>query len=196
MSHRTRHLPPETGILSSVRELRYHEASRQGLGVILLLLLALTARPTAWLAAIGLAMALVGIVVRLYASGYIMKNEQLAKNGPYALVRHPLYTGNILILLGFALAHGTWWAYVAAGLFFWFYYPCAIDYEDHKLKRLFGEEWERWAANVPALIPTFANLGAARGGSWSLAKSSKRNGELIVAAYCLLCMGIVVWRIG
>lgn len=196
MSHRTRHLPPATGIAGSLRELRYHESSRQSIGVILLLVLALTAQPTVLLAAIGLPLALIGIAIRLWASGYIMKNEQLAQEGPYALVRHPLYTGNVLILLGFVLAHGTWWAYAVAALFFWFYYPTAIDYEDHKLRRIFGEEWERWAPNVPALIPTMRNLDAAKQGSWSLAKSSKRNGELIVAVYGLVCMAILIWRIG
>jgi protein-S-isoprenylcysteine O-methyltransferase Ste14 len=196
MSHRTRHLPPANGFLNAIREMRYHEASRQSLGAVLVLVYAVTAQPPAWLAAIGLSVALAGILTRLYASGHIIKNEQLATEGPYALVRHPLYTGNILVLLGFALANGTWWALPLAVVFFWFYYPCAIDYEDRKLERIFGDRWRRWAADVPALIPTFRNLGAAgRGNGWSLANSSRRNGELFIAFYCVVCMGIVVWRI-
>lgn len=195
MSHRTRHLPARKGAAGVVRELRYHEASRQGIGIVLILVYALTARPAPpWLLVTGLAIALVGVAVRLYASGYIAKNEELATDGPYAYVRHPLYTGNILVLIGFSLANGWWWALPLAAAFFWFYYPCAIEYEDRKLRRLFGARWDEWAARVPALIPTAGGVATrGGGGTWSLARSSRRNGELVVAAYCLACMLVLAW---
>lgn len=195
MSHRTHHLPPQTGLRGTIRELRYHESSRQGIGILLVLLYTVTAQPTALLLWTGLPLALIGMLVRLYASGYILKNRELATRGPYALVRHPLYTGNILVVLGFAIASALWWALPLAALFFWFYYPCAIDYEDRKLREMFGTDWEQWAADVPALIPTFRNVSTAGEGSWSLGKSARGNGELIVAAYLLICMGAVTWRI-
>ncbi len=195
MSHRTQDLPPLSGLSNTIRELRYHEIWRQLLAVILILLYAVTARPVPSLAAIGLSLALVGMLIRLYASGFIVKNEELATNGPYALVRHPLYTGNILIIIGFALSHSSWWALPLAVLFFLFYYPTAIEYEDRKLRSLFAEPWELWAKDVPALLPAFGNVSLMSGGSWSLAKSARRNGELFIAAYLLLCMGLVVWQV-
>ena len=39
--------------------------------------------------------------MRLYASGFVVKNKELATTGPYGMVRHPLYTGNILMLVGY-----------------------------------------------------------------------------------------------
>ena len=195
MSHRTADLPPLTGVAHVVRELRYHEAARQGLAVVLVLLFAATAAPVPLLAAIGLPIALVGAFVRLYASGFIVKNEELATDGAYRFVRHPLYTGNILLVIGFALAGSRWWGIPVALFFFWFYYPTAIEYEDRKLRRIFGAAWERWSARTPALMPRFAAPAAAGKGDrrWALAVSN-RHGELLFVAFALLSAAWVVWK--
>jgi hypothetical protein len=192
LSNRTRDLPPLGGVGGVVRDLRYHEASRQGVGLILILVYTLTARPSTILLAIGVALVVIGVVVRLYASGFIVKNSELATTGPYSLVRHPLYTGNILVVTGFALENGQWWALPLVALFFWFYYPTAIQYEDRKLHGLFGAAWERWAARVPALVPAVGNFKVFRLGEWSLRKSFARNGEIVIALYVLVCMGVII----
>ena len=83
MSHRTADLPPLTGVAHVIRELRYHEAARQLLAVVLIVLYAATAAPLPLLAAIGLPFAAAGAFVRLYASGFIVKNQELATDGPY-----------------------------------------------------------------------------------------------------------------
>src|SRR5688572_11867311 len=49
----------------------------------------------------GVVVAALGMAMRLAASGFVRKNQVLATNGPYAHVRHPLYTGNLLICIGF-----------------------------------------------------------------------------------------------
>jgi len=195
MSHRTRDLPPRSGLSHAVRELRYHEFSRQGMAVVLILVFALTARPSVLSTAVGMPIAFAGMLVRLYASGFVMKNKELATEGPYAVVRHPLYTGNILLLLGFSIAGATLWALPLAVLFFWLYYPPAIEYEDRKLRRLFGAQWDEWARSVPALVPDVRKARRMRGGSWSLAKSMRQNGEIIIVIYVLICMWIVIARV-
>jgi len=196
MSHRTADLPPLTGIAHVIRELRYHEATRQGLAIVLILLYSVTAEPIPALAAIGLALAVAGAFVRLYASGFIVKNQELATDGAYRFVRHPLYTGNILLVVGFALAGSLWWGLPLALFFFWFYYPTAIEYEDRKLHRLFGTAWEQWSARTPALMPRFGNVAPAAAGDrrWSFAVSNQRNGELVLAAFELICAAWVAWR--
>jgi hypothetical protein len=196
MSHRTEDLPPLSGIAHFIRELRYHEAARQGLAVILVVLYAATADPIPLLAAIGLPIALVGAFVRAYASGFIVKNQQLATDGAYRFVRHPLYTGNILLVAGFALAGSRWWGIPLAAFFFWFYYPTAIEYEDRKLRRIFGAAWEEWAARTPALVPRFGSVppSGADDRHWSLGVSSARNGEIVFVIFCIGCVAWVVWR--
>ena len=74
------------------------------------------------------------------------------------------------------------------------YAPPAIDYEDRKLHRIFGQQWEQWAGTVHALLPRFANLGRMGGGSWTFAKSMRQNGEGIIAIYILVCLWITIAR--
>jgi protein-S-isoprenylcysteine O-methyltransferase Ste14 len=195
MSHRTSDLPPLTGIPHVIRELRYHEVARQSFAVVLIVLFTLTARPVPLLALIGLPIALLGAFVRLYASGFIVKNQELATDGPYRFVRHPLYTGNILLVIGFALAGSRWWGIPVALFFFWFYYPAAIEYEDRKLRRIFGPAWEAWSTRTPALMPRLGGLAPAGADdrSWSLAVSNKRNGEIVFVLFALICVAWVAW---
>jgi protein-S-isoprenylcysteine O-methyltransferase Ste14 len=195
MSHRTADLPPLTGIAHVIRELRYHEAARQALAVVLIILYTVTAAPVPVLVAIGLPVGLLGALVRLYASGFIVKNQELATHGAYRLVRHPLYTGNILLVVGFALAGSRWWGIPLALFFFWFYYPTAIEYEDRKLHRIFGAAWEEWSARTPALLPRFGGAPPAggSGGRWSLAVSNS-HGELVFVALALICSAWIAWK--
>lgn len=176
-----------------MRELRYNEVARQSLAVILILIYALTSQTAPLAAAIGMTAAAIGMLIRLYASGYIVKNRELAQSGPYALVRHPLYTGNILLVMGFAVANVSYWAIPLAVFFFWFYYPPAIEYEDRKLRGIFGEAWEEWAARTPALVPRFANANRMGEGQWSLAKSLRKNGEILITGFVLACAWRVLW---
>ena len=196
MSHRTEHLPPLTGVAHLLRELRYHEGTRQGFAIVLIVLYSATAAPIPALAAIGLAIAFVGALVRLYASGFIVKNEELATDGAYRFVRHPLYTGNILLVVGFALAGSRWWGIPLALFFFWFYYPTAIEYEDRKLQRIFGATWEEWSARTPALLPRMGSSRPPQPGDrrWSVAVSNQRNGEILLVLFCFGCIGWVAWQ--
>lgn len=193
MSHRTRHLPPPGNpVQKVVRELRYHEPSRQLLALAFALLFAVMAPPgLAILYWVGLPLAAAGVLVRLWASGHVVKNRDLATNGPYALVRHPLYVGNILLLAGFSIASQLWWAIPLVLLFLWFYYPPAVQYEDLKLQRKFGEQWEGWASRTPALLPRLVNLGQA-GGRWSFRQSLMGNGEPLIAIYLAFCAWYLV----
>jgi len=186
MGTRTRDLPPLTGPAHLVREWRYNEVARQGIGLALMPFFAALSAPRPALFVAGAVVILVGAIVRLYASGFIMKNQQLATDGPYSLVRHPLYTGNLLELVGFTLASGLWWAPLVAAGFWWFWYPTAIEYEDRKLRRIFGDTCARWQAATPAVIPR--GLVPTRGGTWSLRTSLSRNVEPLVFAYSLACL--------
>ena len=183
MSRRTADLPPLTGLPHLIREMRYNEFFRQALGLLLIPVYALLANPLPISFVVGSVIALAGMLVRLYASGFIVKNKQLATNGPYSLVRHPLYTGNLLQVIGFTFACGQWWALLVSAAFWWFYYPVAILYEDRKLHAIFGEAWETWSGTVPAVIPR--GLRIRDGGSWSFETSWKQNYEAVIVIYTI-----------
>jgi protein-S-isoprenylcysteine O-methyltransferase Ste14 len=162
---------------------------------VLVILYTVTAQPIPALAAIGLVIGLVGAFFRLYASGFIVKNHELATDGAYRFVRHPLYTGNILLVIGFAIAGSRWWGIPLALFFFWFYYPTAIEYEDRKLRRIFGTAWEEWSARTPALMPRFGGSPGSGTGNreWTLAVSNT-HGELLFVAMALICAAWIVWE--
>jgi protein-S-isoprenylcysteine O-methyltransferase Ste14 len=43
----------------------------------------------------------------------VAENQRVISTGPYAVVRHPMYAGGLLYLLGIPLALGSWWAFLA-----------------------------------------------------------------------------------
>ncbi len=193
MSHRTADLPPLEGPARFIRELRYHEFSRQSIGLLIVVLFAVVAKPSPALLYAGLALVVLGTLWRLYAAGCIVKNAELATYGPYSVVRHPLYTGNLVVLAGFVLASGVWWTAIAAIAFVWFYYPAAIEYEDRKLHGFFGERWEAWAGKVPGLIPSSFGFRSDPDGGWSFAKCLRQNYEPLVVAFVAFWFWYI-WR--
>ena len=153
---------------------------RQAMGGAFGVLLAILAQPKAWALPIGVALIVIGALIRLWAAGHVHKNEILATDGPYAFVRHPQYLGNCILALGFSLASGLLWAAAVWAVLFWLFYVPAIRREDEKLRRRFGEAWENWRASTPAVLPTrWPGPGSdIRTKDWSLLQSI-RNGEPI-----------------
>ncbi len=192
MSHRTSHLDDKGPFAKVLNKLRYKEIYRQGLGIILLMVFAYFATPTQPWAAIGVVMVILGGLIRFWAAGMVMKNKVLATSGPYAWARHPLYVGNILIMFGMVVICLNWWILAITVIFFWFFYPTTIRYEDQKLEKLFAEEWKKWASKVPALMPRLSPYPNASKDSWDLKRAIGRNGELYillwVAASVLLAL--------
>lgn len=191
-TERTTRMGKRTGLLGLFDRIRFNEILRQGIGLLLVAVCAHYAQPDTGLVAIGLAMAVAGQVFRIYAAGFIHKNKQLASTGPYALVRHPLYLGNFLILIGFTLAAAN--LYVVGGvlLFFLIWYPAAIAYEDAKLERIFEDEWRAWSKNIRAIIPGRFRWADLKTDGWDTYQSLIRNGELPISLYLLSC-GIWLW---
>ena len=185
---RTDSLTEATGIHKLIRSLRYHEASRQWFAVLFVLLVSWLGDTYLTLLYAGAAVAAVGELIRMWASGHVKKNKELATNGPYAYVRHPLYVGNILILVGYSVASNMWWSFVLMAFLLWFYYPPAISYEDNKLEKIFGEQWTEWSQNIHALIPTFSSKSGSASSDWSFEQSLMKNGEPVIAIYLLACL--------
>ena len=201
MSNRTNDLPKLSGIKHLIREMRYHEFSRQSIGIILVSVFCFETSSNSiipYASNFAISLIFLGLATRMYASGFVLKNKELSTTGPYAFVRHPLYTGNIMILIGLCLINGFFWSFVTAFIFLWFYYPTAIEYEDRKLKSLFPDTWEEWASMTPALMPKmdlngkiFSRLDLR---SWSVKKSLVANYEPVIVVYVLVWVFIVLQR--
>jgi protein-S-isoprenylcysteine O-methyltransferase Ste14 len=183
-----------SGVLGWLDRIRYREIYRQAIGLLLVLVCAVAAEPGHDRVVAGFAIAAAGQAFRIFAAGTIFKNRQLATSGAYALVRHPLYLGNILILGGFALACANLWVAIAVLVFFLVWYPAAVAYEDGKLERLFEDEWRTWRASTGAVFPrSFAWRGIAAA-SWQARQSLLRNGELPITIYLAACGGWLWFR--
>jgi protein-S-isoprenylcysteine O-methyltransferase Ste14 len=71
----------------------------------------------AWASVVGDLMMVLGFVIvfrvfkeNSFTSGIIevAENQKVISTGPYALVRHPMYTGGLIMLFGIPLALGSW----------------------------------------------------------------------------------------
>lgn len=80
-------------------------------------------------------------------------DHKLVTNGPFAIVRHPMYLGLITAALGSLLLYQTWTALVYA-LFAPFTLMRARR-EELALSAEFGEEWQAYCRRVPAFLPRF-----------------------------------------
>jgi len=82
----------------------------------------------------------------------LKENHELVTSGPYAMVRHPIYTGLLLAIVGSALARGdgrSVLAVVIAWLSLWRKYRI----EEAWMLETFGERYAAYRRRVPALIP-------------------------------------------
>ena len=170
-----------------VDKIRYKEIYRQVLGLLLIAICAWVAVPGHQRVLAGFGIAIAGQLFRIFAAGTIFKNRELASSGAYALVRHPLYLGNILILGGFALACGSPVVTIVIAVFFLVWYPPAIKYEDAKLERIFEDEWRNWSVGTNAVIPGRFSWKALADTNWNAAQSLLRNGELYITIYLAAC---------
>ncbi|HZH34686.1 MAG TPA: isoprenylcysteine carboxylmethyltransferase family protein [Pyrinomonadaceae bacterium] len=126
---------------------------RVPLGFLFSAVFLLLARPEIWSLAAGGLIALVGLMIRAWASGHIRKNSVLAISGPYAHTRNPLYLGSFLLGLGFTIAAAHWWLpLVFAALFLGVYLP-VMRAEAKELISLFGADYEKYAESVPLFLP-------------------------------------------
>ena len=165
---------------------------RQPVSLLFCILLVAWARPFLWGFVIGAGLCTAGLLLRLWASGYIRKSRVLETRGPYGLVRHPQYLGNTLVAVGGSLAVGRPLAIVAWALILYLFFVPAIRREDAKLHRRFGSAWEEWRQNTPALVPSppFSTNPGLDLGEWSL-RQCFHNGEPVWFALALLALTYV-----
>lgn len=82
----------------------------------------------------------------------IKEGHELITTGPYAMVRHPIYTGLLLALAGSALDRGEWRGVVAVLIAL-----CALwrklRLEERWMCERFGEAYRAYSLRVAALIP-------------------------------------------
>ena len=110
----------------------------------------------------GLGLAICGVGLSIWArlilgenwssSPSIKQNHALIVSGPYRAVRHPIYTGLLVALLGSALQHGLVRSFLAVIVFgdgLWL----KVSVEEQFMVHRFGEQYLRYRKDVSALVP-------------------------------------------
>jgi protein-S-isoprenylcysteine O-methyltransferase Ste14 len=115
-----------------------------------------------WVAWAGVALCAIGLafavwarvqIGRFWSGSVALKAEHaLIRGGPYALTRHPIYSGLLLALIGTAITRDSPAAFVGLAFLFAGLYV-KLKQEERLLLERFGPEYEKYRAEVPALIP-------------------------------------------
>lgn len=91
---------------------------------------------------------------RAYGTGLdLFRGHELKTNGPFAVVRHPMYLAVIVYHVGAALALESLSILAVAAAFVVPYTALRIVYEERVLREGFGERYEAYARRTPLLLP-------------------------------------------
>jgi protein-S-isoprenylcysteine O-methyltransferase Ste14 len=110
---------------------------------------------------IGLALFFAGLALAVWARGYIGRNwgmpmsqkidAELVTSGPYRVVRHPIYSGIILAMIGTAIAISWQWLIVVAALGGYFVYSAFV--EERTMTEQFPDTFPQYRRSSKMLIP-------------------------------------------
>jgi protein-S-isoprenylcysteine O-methyltransferase Ste14 len=97
---------------------------------------------------------------RLWALMYISGNKihTLITDGPYSIVRHPLYVFSLMGALGIGLLSENVAVLAVLSGFFLLYYPFVIAAEERILLMKHGHAYENYMARVPRYVPRWSLL--------------------------------------
>jgi protein-S-isoprenylcysteine O-methyltransferase Ste14 len=132
---------------------KFAQRIRVPAGFLLAPLLLIAANPTPRSLMIGAAIAIAGLIIRAWASGYLKKNMELTISGPYARTRNPLYLGTFILGTGIAISSGAlWFVALFMALYLLIYVPVMFA-EAETLRKLFPGEYEQYSQQVPLFLP-------------------------------------------
>jgi protein-S-isoprenylcysteine O-methyltransferase Ste14 len=138
-------------------------------GIILIILLLVRARflkahaatGNPWLQGIGLAVFLLGLALAIWARLYLGRNwgmpmsrkddPELVTSGPYRSVRHPIYSGIILAMIGTTIAVSLYWLVGVVLVGGYFLYSAIV--EERSMASLFPDTYPAYKRSTKMLIP-------------------------------------------
>ena len=77
----------------------------------------------------------------------------VVRSGLYHYVRNPMYVSVLTVLVGEIVLFGSPWLIVWAALFATWFVSMTVRFEEPRLKRRFGESYERYLIEVPRWLP-------------------------------------------
>jgi len=86
----------------------------------------------------------------------------LVASGPFALVRNPLYVGNVALWVGFAVSARLLWLAPVFVAILAFEYHAIVRWEERLLEERLGERYRTYIGQVPRWLPRTLHRGARR----------------------------------
>lgn len=115
--------------------------------------------PVLW--GVGLAIFVLGLGLAVWARICLGRNwgmpmstkadPELVTTGPYRTIRHPIYTGMILAMIGTALAVSLYWLIAVALLGGYFVYSAVV--EERNMTKLFPDTYPEYEKSTKMLLP-------------------------------------------
>ena len=110
----------------------------------------------------------IGEAIRLWAVHHIgaisrTRSDRLGplvSSGPFALIRNPLYVGNILLWTGFAVSAQLVWLAPIIVVLLTLEYHAIVRWEEGLLAQRIGEPYSQYAAKVPRWLPSLSRVSS------------------------------------
>jgi protein-S-isoprenylcysteine O-methyltransferase Ste14 len=184
--------------------------NRGALLVPVALVLLVFGRPSPVSAIVGITIAALGELLRIWAVGYsgvttraeIVTAPTLITGGPYGAMRNPLYVANAIVAVGFWIAFSGGISLLEAAMLAIVVlalvtgvYAIIIPLEEAYLAGLFGQDYRRYQETVPRLLPFGSTLPLAeRRGVWRADVIAKA--EIITLTFFVMMVVVVVLKLG
>ena len=107
----------------------------------------------------GVAVSAVGELFQLWCFATLHKEQTLATNGPYKVVRNPMYLARFLILFGCLMFLGNWAVLAICPVIYYFYMVNRVGREEVRLQQLLGEPYALYCREVSRFVP-FAGISS------------------------------------
>jgi hypothetical protein len=133
-----------------------------------------------------------GLFLRAWATGHLVKDQRLATSGPYAYIRNPLYAGTLIVAAGIVIASRDIWLVIVFAAVFLIVYLPAIELEEQHLREKFPQ-YPDYASHVQRFIPRRHWPGERGHFSWALYRRNEEYKALIGFA---IAVAWLAWRCG
>ncbi len=138
--------------------------------ILAIVLIPVDSMPASLIAAGAVAVVL-GEAIRLWGVSHIgvisrTRSDRLGplvSTGPFALVRNPLYLGNLAIWTGFAVSANLLWLVPAIVVLVGLEYHAIVRWEETLLEARLGDSYRSYMRQVPRWFPAFAPPAPRRG---------------------------------
>lgn len=152
-----------------------------------------------WAQIPGMFLMLFGMLLRVSSRGFKSEHSEAGKSlvteGPYALVRNPMYLGISCIALGLILVMFQWWTLAVFAVFFILRYITLIFKEEKMLKNNFGQQYIDYQKKVPRTLPRLGVLFAGKIPGYLPLKGRWIKAEMnSILPLLIVVYGFALWR--